>query len=120
MSEWSSDCSQKCGGGVQTRHVVCSGNHHNFTGRRRPLSAESETNSIEDEDQNEDEPAPTFHCDESKRPSEERECFSDKQCGDPAWYTGEWSEVFEPHTIKCILYIRLLTDLFIYESKEHV
>ncbi|OXA61246.1 thrombospondin type-1 domain-containing protein 4 isoform X2 [Folsomia candida] len=92
MSEWSSDCSQKCGGGVQTRHVVCSGNHHNFTGRRRPLSAESETNSIEDEDQNEDEPAPTFHCDESKRPSEERECFSDKQCGDPAWYTGEWSE----------------------------
>lgn len=95
MSEWSSDCSQKCGGGVQTRHVVCSGNYRNFTGRHRPLSSESETNSIEDEDEseNEDLPPPIFHCDESKKPTEERECFTEKHCEVPAWFTGEWSEV---------------------------
>lgn len=92
-SEWSSECSQKCGSGVQTRHVVCSGSHQNFTGRRRPLSSEAETNSIEDADPDEDSPPPTFNCDEEKKPAEERECFSDKTCGDPAWYTGEWSEV---------------------------
>jgi hypothetical protein len=59
------------------------------------LSSEAETNSIEDEDESEDEdlPSPIFHCDESKKPVEERECFTDRNCGDPAWFGGEWSEV---------------------------
>lgn len=96
MSDWSSECSQKCGSGIQTRHVICSGNYQNFTGRTRPLSSETETNSIEDEDLSEEEenlPSSHFVCDDSKKPKLERVCFSDRSCNDPSWFTGELSEV---------------------------
>lgn len=122
VSEWSNECSQKCGSGIQTRHVVCSSLHPQQTQRNKAYyysygqfqnisqyskkrssrlgSAELETNLIEDDDTNIDAVEMTddemevepVQCDESHRPPNERECFSERSCGEHIWFTSDWSQ----------------------------
>lgn len=66
VGEWGRECSQGCGAGVQTRDVFCA---------RQGEEKEGEV-----------------YCDEGQRPSEERECFSDRLCGEAQWFTGPWGE----------------------------
>ncbi|CAL8069311.1 unnamed protein product [Orchesella dallaii] len=159
VSDWSSDCSQHCGGGIQTRHVVCSGLNPSQQQRkkfytphqgyqnlsqysyktRKSSSSELETNLIEEDDdlpldgthavdgesqlhasgsflphhQQQPEDAQHFFCDESRRPAEERECFSDRSCGEPVWFTGDWGECsvscgngIRTRQVLCVLFTR--------------
>ena len=87
LSDWSSECSTTCGRGLQSRHVTCGG-----LSSRKKNSAETETNLVENDDL-EDEESPNLSCDDSKRPSEERECFTERNCGEPSWFTSDWGKV---------------------------
>jgi len=107
VSDWSSECSQRCGAGIRTRHVVCSAldQLQNVSGKVSPTSSELESNIIEDDDDDDNghhhrrlvravgESGENFFCDESTKPEEERECFSDRSCGEPVWFTGPWGDV---------------------------
>lgn len=122
-SEWSpaEGCSQKCGSGVQTRLVICAGAQETikrmikepqdnqtyysysflqtepsmseFKGylHNNQSTSPIETNLIEDE--TEAQYQDRSLCDESKKPQEERECFSDAGCAVPSWFVGEWGKV---------------------------
>ncbi|ODM98420.1 Thrombospondin type-1 domain-containing protein 4 [Orchesella cincta] len=103
VSEWSSECSQRCGAGKKTRHVICSSldQYQNESVKASPSSSELESNIIEDDDDNghhrrgvraAGESGENFFCDESAKPEEERECFSDRSCGEPVWFTGPWGD----------------------------
>ncbi|ODN02530.1 Thrombospondin type-1 domain-containing protein 4 [Orchesella cincta] len=55
-----------------------------------------------------------FFCDESRRPVDERECFSDRSCGEPVWFTGDWGECtavscgngIRTRQVLCVLFTR--------------
>lgn len=93
-SDWST-CDQACGTGLQTRHVVCSALDKNKRANRPKNSRELETNIIDDEGYLNDESGSSdvFYCDEGKKPAATRECFSERECSEPTWYSGPWSSV---------------------------
>lgn len=148
-SEWNNDCSQQCGNGIQTRHVVCSVLHpqqpqqlpsqyysyehpqyQNASKRRSPSSSELEASNEATANPGESQletpissPATTsfqfqessqiLSCEENKMPPEERECFSDRACGDPRWFTGDWSQCtascangVRTRQVLCVLFTR--------------
>jgi len=97
-SEWSHDCSETCGTGIQTRHILCADLNGDARRRsnRRLSSRETETNLISDEDyadsdsQRRDE---VDNCEEWRRPTEERACFAERECRKAEWFSGPWTEV---------------------------
>ncbi|CAG7786102.1 unnamed protein product, partial [Allacma fusca] len=73
-SEWSNECSQTCGSGYQSRHVICGGLKNHL----RRGSSETETNLVEDDGLDDTTVVNDYACDSSKKPTEERECFTEK------------------------------------------
>ncbi|KAI5747924.1 hypothetical protein M8J77_019926 [Diaphorina citri] len=65
-TEWSEQCSEECGTGLQTRQVHCTAG-----------------------------PDKEHLCDVQARPVTLRPCSSDKDCGGK-WFTGPWSQCSEP------------------------
>ena len=91
-SDWSSECSQTCGSGYQSRHVVCG-----VLGRRNGGRGSEETNLVEDDGSDDEDgnnlASDDSSCDAGKRPAGERDCFTEKNCGEPAWFAGPWGQV---------------------------
>ena len=108
FTEWTNECSERCGSGIQTRSVVCAGLEEKYRRKFGTTSNEIlETNEIEQDDdpdagRTESLERSVKHseyqndqslCDPRTKPEEERQCFSDQHCIEPVWFTSPWSEV---------------------------
>lgn len=111
VSEWNKECSARCGAGIQTRYVVCSGVNKRRWSKEvleSSSSKELESNAIDEDDDSStgkkgslvgvigegegEDLEEEVYCDQERRPEEERECFSDRMCGEATWFTGAWGD----------------------------